>query len=1413
MRAELKSVTAQPASAALPGCLPPRAADGRALRLRRLVSAIACLLPGAALAGPENGQVVAGAATIDKPNANTTVINQSSAKSVINWKSFSIGKQEAVEFRQPGKSSISLNRVVGGDPSSILGKLSANGQVYLVNPNGIYFGRGAQVDVSGIVASVLDISTADFMNGNFVFEGEAGADPGKVINDGIINARNEGYVVLMGDYSENNGVIEARMGKVVLASGSHLTMDISGNSLISVAVNEATVKELAGVSNTGEIYADGGRVIMTAKVADDLIGSAVNNQGLVRANSIVEKDGAIFLTGIGGRVTNSGTLDASAAAGSNVDGGGVLVYSDRDIALPAGAAIHARGDGDGGGGAVRVIAGEVLDFQQGAEINVAGRPRRGGFVEVSGHDGLKLRGEVEVGTGGSLVIDPAIFNINSGSGSPSVASSTGNVGNGFIANQLIAGNNVFVVADSLITVNSSGQLNISATNAGAGDLNLVIGTVAGGGGTLGFPASNGQCNSAGFCLGGGGTSLITPGGNGSINLANLFLNLAGGLNVAGGTTAGNVTLGGINAGGNVSIQAGGNVDLQGFVGAAGTDFSVNAGGDIAVNNDIGGSESFLDATVSLNAGGSVAVDADIFAGNGDINLNADVDGDNAGDVTINGSTTGARRILTFADVNVSGQNFNVNGADFGTNATSLDQSAAVTVKSDRLVVNITGDMTLQAGRINLNIGSGGTSSSPGGITAAVDASVNVSATSLVDITANNLAVRGGNASASVSGSSAQSSARALANAELAATGGSMNLNLGGSLVLQAGNAAATLRDRNNADAALAEANASLKASGAVTIVAPTGLVVSAGSAAATARGTVGTAGLPVAARANATLDAGTNLDLAIASGNLRLTGGSATASALFGGIYAAAATADALVTANGNLAVSLVGGDVDINGGSAAANASGSCSDCAADASAKARVFGGTLSFNNIGGDLNMLGGNVDARGQGSDGDCIQCTVSGDASAQLDGGQVTIAAVTNINLTGRNAASRFLGNVRNGDARADANAKISASGNVSISATNLVSLMGGAALVTGNWSSATNMSAAANANASVDAGANLTLNAAGGLNVSGGSASATPSISGAINGSASALANAELVAGGMANVSVSSGSITLTGGSANPNSGSSGTAPVRRASANAQVAANTLQMMANTDVNGNSARIDAGGVFIQAGGNISLVNSLTTVGGGNAPGVSGDALLFSVMNSVGIGLPNNSGPNLLLQAGNTVFTGDIAATASNAYFWFAANSLGTGSYTVPAGPLLVQMSPNNPIATIGFEDSSATTEMVNYSNAQHVSGQPMTTVAIGSAQQSGPITVGANGPIDIGSKNIIFLTTPNDVDSPNNIITTGIVATSGSVASVDDQSEVFVTPRLENFDVNMETWLQEVERRRRQLVDYVDDDHGMCVAL
>ena len=220
--------------------------------------------------GPSQ-QVVHGTATVTTPDASTTLIHQTTDRSIINWQSFSIRNNEYVEFIQPGTSSISLNRVIGGSPSSILGNLSANGQVYLVNPNGIYFGSGAVVDVSGLVASLFDISNADFINERYIFSRDTQAAFGTVINDGVITARNNGYVVLMGDYTENTGVIQAQMGDVVLASGSRMTMDVSGNNLISVVVDEANVSDLAGVENSGDIYADGGRVIMTARVAGDLM--------------------------------------------------------------------------------------------------------------------------------------------------------------------------------------------------------------------------------------------------------------------------------------------------------------------------------------------------------------------------------------------------------------------------------------------------------------------------------------------------------------------------------------------------------------------------------------------------------------------------------------------------------------------------------------------------------------------------------------------------------------------------------------------------------------------------------------------------------------------------------------------------------------------------------------------------------------------------------------------------------------------------------------------------------------------------------------------------------------------------------------------------------------------------------------
>jgi filamentous hemagglutinin family protein len=137
------------------------------MAVRRGVWAITSLaVPGWALAAPQGGQVVAGSASIAQQGTKTT-ITQSTAKSAIDWQSFSIGTNEYVQFVQPGTTSVTLNRVVGNDPSQLLGQMSANGQIFLVNPNGVYFGPNAVIDVAGLLATTFGISNDDFMTGRY----------------------------------------------------------------------------------------------------------------------------------------------------------------------------------------------------------------------------------------------------------------------------------------------------------------------------------------------------------------------------------------------------------------------------------------------------------------------------------------------------------------------------------------------------------------------------------------------------------------------------------------------------------------------------------------------------------------------------------------------------------------------------------------------------------------------------------------------------------------------------------------------------------------------------------------------------------------------------------------------------------------------------------------------------------------------------------------------------------------------------------------------------------------------------------------------------------------------------------------------------------------------------------------------
>jgi len=262
---------------------------------------------------PLGGQVVSGTGSITQLG-NTINIRQLSPDLSIDWLSFNIGSQETVDFLQPSASAIAVNRIAGNSGSEILGHLDANGQVYLINPNGVLFGQGAQVNVGGLVASTLDTNDPSLTSSTQSF---SGLGTGSIVNQGTITAANGGYVALIGDHVSNQGVITAQLGTVALGAGSAVTLDFSGNRLIHLQVDQSTLNNLA--ANNQLIQADGGVVIMTAGARRSLLASVVNNSGMIEARTVENHNGTIELLGgmTAGTVNVAGTLDASAPEGGN----------------------------------------------------------------------------------------------------------------------------------------------------------------------------------------------------------------------------------------------------------------------------------------------------------------------------------------------------------------------------------------------------------------------------------------------------------------------------------------------------------------------------------------------------------------------------------------------------------------------------------------------------------------------------------------------------------------------------------------------------------------------------------------------------------------------------------------------------------------------------------------------------------------------------------------------------------------------------------------------------------------------------------------------------------------------------------------------------------------------------------------
>ncbi|WP_076591401.1 GLUG motif-containing protein [Herminiimonas arsenitoxidans] len=267
-----------------------------------------------ALAAPTDGVVTSGNGHI-ATNGAVTTITQNSDKLSLNWGSFNIAGNETVNFIQPGSNSIALNRIIGSGATEIYGKLNANGQVFLLNPNGVLFGAGASVNVGGLVATTLNLSDADFNAGKYQFTASPNST-GKIINQGSITAADGGYIALLGGQVSNQGTLAAKLGNVTLAAGSDMTLDFVGDGLLSVTVNQGTLNALA--ENKQLIQADGGHVLLTAKAADSLIQAVVNNEGVIEARTVDNRNGTIMLMGDmqNGLTKVGGTLDASAQNGN-----------------------------------------------------------------------------------------------------------------------------------------------------------------------------------------------------------------------------------------------------------------------------------------------------------------------------------------------------------------------------------------------------------------------------------------------------------------------------------------------------------------------------------------------------------------------------------------------------------------------------------------------------------------------------------------------------------------------------------------------------------------------------------------------------------------------------------------------------------------------------------------------------------------------------------------------------------------------------------------------------------------------------------------------------------------------------------------------------------------------------------------
>ena len=666
---------------------------------------------------------------------NTLTIDQGSDKVSIHYDAFDIGLNEQVIFNQPSASSVALNRVIGGSASEILGRMQSNGQVFLINPNGIVFGADAQIDVGSLLASTLNISDEDFFEGNYQFSAQTNA---ALLNEGLIQAARNGYVALLSAEITNKGEIHAPEGVVLLEAADQVLLELSDQA-VSIVADAEMLDAL--IENQGLIEAEGGLILLNANARDALHQSVINNSGVIRATSMIEHDGEIILGGHQGDIFNEGAIDVS-AAGDEVNAGRIHIEANR-ISQSGNLLATGRGNGDGGqisvtaneailitrgqsdaSGGLHGDGGELIYFADGATLFTetaslsargGGESGDGGFIEVSGLDFVAVEGEVDAsasnGAAGTFLIDPTNIEItnvqNNGIFSAIVGGfewfpsggTPSQVDAGTLSGLLAGGNNIVVDTARVDTGVETGTLTVNA------DINLD----GGGGQTLSLIADDNLTINANICEGGaacsytdddvnliftsGGTFTVADGvqvnsGAGTINISATVGATVTGLESR-STSANAITV--LTSG---SISDGGNTNPDINIAPTGTPLG---GVALTANNGITLSDMrATQADISNNLAGNVSLGGSLAIEFTDIDVVGDFSVTKGnGDVTIGGFT--------------QAQNVAINTG----NGIVINDGVLVDVGTNTIDLTAGGDITV-TGLVTSNTGASGVSLDAGG---------------------------------------------------------------------------------------------------------------------------------------------------------------------------------------------------------------------------------------------------------------------------------------------------------------------------------------------------------------------------------------------------------------------------------------------------------------------------------------------------------------------------------------------------------------------------------------------------------------------------------------------------------------------------------------------------------------------------